>query len=197
MPAVYKEKRGSVSKQSSTAGSLESTAAGQRDWSELFERAVVIGDRRRVGLSKRGERALDLAAGVLTLAFAAGWVWSLANARTLSAAEPRAGAAKTLATAITNPNAPSTAYLTDAALTALTDRMLASARGASGKLQAKIETQPQVIANDSAGGSLRYEQGGEVVSAPKGAGIWRVLLAVGNAVRPVSNFNVMGLWRFS
>lgn len=185
-----------MSKQSSMARSREATGADWH-WPDLFERALVLGDGRRVGLSPRGERALSLAAAAVMLVFVVGWMWSLVNAKTLSAAVPRAGAAKTLATALTNKNAPSTAYLTDAALTALTDRMLSSARGASGKLQAKIEVEPGILTTDTTAGSLRYEQGGEVVSAPKGAGIWRVLLAVGNAIRPVSNFNVISLTPFS
>ena len=36
-----------------------------------------------------------------------------------------------------------------------------------------------------AGAQLEYAQGGSVASAPTGAGIWNVLLAVGNAIRPV------------
>jgi uncharacterized protein YcbK (DUF882 family) len=35
------------------------------------------------------------------------------------------------------------------------------------------------------------------VSAPKGAGVWHVLLAIGNAVRPVANFNVITMLPFS
>jgi hypothetical protein len=47
------------------------------------------------------------------------------------------------------------------------------------------------------GGHLGYTQGGEVATAPKGAGIWNVVLAVGNAVRPVANFNVITMLPFS
>jgi uncharacterized protein YcbK (DUF882 family) len=140
---------------------------------------------------------MNVAAGALMLAFAIGWVWSFANARTLSAAAVPAGAAKTFATAITSPNAPSTAYLTEATLLALTDRILGPARGASGKMRAQFQAEPGVITTDSAGASLRYERGGEVAPAPKGAGIWRVMIAVGNAMRPVSNFNVISLTPFS
>jgi hypothetical protein len=35
------------------------------------------------------------------------------------------------------------------------------------------------------------------VAAPKASGIWRVVLAVGNALRPVSNFNVITMLPFS
>jgi uncharacterized protein YcbK (DUF882 family) len=147
-------------------------------------------------LSDRGERVMNLAGGALMLAFAIGWVWSFANARTLSAAVP-AGTAKTIATALTSSSAPSTAYLTEAALMAVTDRILSPARGASGKLRANIQATPGTVTTDTAADALRYEQGGEVATAPKSAGIWRVMLAIGNAVRPVSSFNVITLTPFS
>src|SRR5262249_48038531 len=47
------------------------------------------------------------------------------------------------------------------------------------------------------GTSIKYSSGGEVVSAPKHPGIWKMLLAIGNAVRPVSNFNVITMLPFS
>ena len=185
-----------MSKQSSTADSRESTGAAHSHWPQLFERALVIDDRRRHGLSNRGERAVNIAGGVLMLAFAIGWVWSFANARTLSAAVP-AGTARTLATALTSSNAPSTAYLTEAALLAITDRILGPARGTSGKLRATFQAEPGAIPTDTAREAIRYERGGEVATAPKGAGIWRVLIAFGNAMRPVSNYNVIALTPFS
>jgi hypothetical protein len=96
-------------------------------------------------------------------------------------------------------NAPTAAYLTDAALTALVNRMFASARGASGKLRAAIEPAPAPLAPDTLppGGRVQYSQGGQVASAPKASGVWRVLLAIGNVVRPIANFNVITMLPFS
>ena len=152
-------------------------------------------------MGSRGERALEIGGASLLFALAIGWVWTLANARTLGATTTaRAPSiAGTVATALTNPNAPSTAYLTDAALNAAADRAIAKARGASGKLKANIQPSPAPITTDTlpGGGQIEYSQGGNVAPAPKGAGIWNVLLAVGNAVRPVASFNVITLLPFS
>ena len=100
---------------------------------------------------------------------------------------------------MTHADAPTTAYLTDAALNALTDRILASERGASGKLKAAIEPEPRPLTPDTlpSGAQLRYSRGGDVAPVPRGSGVWRVLLAVGNAVRPVTSFNVITMLPFS
>jgi hypothetical protein len=44
---------------------------------------------------------------------------------------------------------------------------------------------------------LEYARGGNVATAPKGAGVWNVLLAIGNAVRPVADFKVITMLPFS
>jgi len=77
--------------------------------------------------------------------------------------------------------------------------MLENARGASGKLRAAIQPTPAPLTPDTlpAGGRLEYARGENVASAPKGAGVWRVLLAIGNAVRPVADFNVITMLPFS
>jgi uncharacterized protein YcbK (DUF882 family) len=100
---------------------------------------------------------------------------------------------------LTNVNAPTTAYVTEAALNKIADRILSSSRGTSGKLKATIQPAPKALTPDTLpeGGHLGYTQGGEVATAPKGAGIWNVVLAVGNAVRPVANFNVITMLPFS
>jgi uncharacterized protein YcbK (DUF882 family) len=155
----------------------------------------------RPGISRRGERVFEIAGAVVFLLFAVGWTWSVAHAEPVPAGErggmSRAGA--TISAALTNPNAPSTAYLTDATLNAITARMLSSARGASGKMRATIQAKPGALAPDTLpeGGSLRYSQGGEVVEAPRSSGIWNVVLAVGNAIRPVADFAVINLIPFN
>ena len=75
----------------------------------------------------------------------------------------------------------------------------ARARGASGKLRANIQAAPNASPPDSlpAGGQLEYSHDGTLATAPRGAGIWNVLLAIGNAVRPVANFNIITLLPFS
>ncbi|HMA22982.1 MAG TPA: hypothetical protein VKP00_03280 [Gemmatimonadaceae bacterium] len=151
----------------------------------------------------RGERNLDVAGGIVLFAFAVGWVWSIANARELGATGRSDGAitpvTSAVAGALTHASAPTAAYVTDAALTALVNRMFASERGASGKLRAAIEPSPAPLRPETLppGARVAYSQGGQVAPAPKGSGVWSVLLAIGNAVRPVANFNVITLLPFN
>jgi hypothetical protein len=189
---------------SSTTHVSDATAA-EEHWPHLFEAALELpdtGERRwyeRPGVSPRGERIFDVTCRVVFGLFAVGWAWSVVNARPLAAAAAESAvAAPSFASALTNPSAPTTAYLTDATLNVIADRMLESARGASGKLEANIQAAPTALNPDTlpAGGQLQYSSGGQVASAPRGAGIWSVLLAVGNAVRPVSNFNIITLLPF-
>jgi len=163
-------------------------------------------DLHRRGLSDRGVRVMNLTASVVMALLALGWSWSLVHARDIAAARGESGESGDVssvvgrvAASLTNVDAPSAAYVTDAALTALANHVVDKQRGASGKLQVAIEPTPAPLKTDSlpAGSSLQYKQGGEVAPAPKGAGIWNVLLAVGNAVRPVSNFNVITMLPFS
>jgi len=146
------------------------------------------------------ERVVNALAAVVISTLIAGWSWSIVHARDLAAP---IGAARPhspmIAAALARPGAPTTAYLTDATLEAVTDRILASERGASGKLRATIQPAPTPIHADSlpAGAHVEYSRGGEVAPAPTGAGIWGVLLAIGNGVRPVANFNIITLLPFS
>jgi hypothetical protein len=152
-------------------------------------------------MTPRGERRLVVAGAVVLFLFAVGWIWSIAQARAGSApfVAGGPGPATTMTAALTNANAPTTAYLTDAVLNALTNRILAGARGASGKLKATIQPTPAPIHPETLppGTKIEYTQGGEVATAPKGAGIWNVVLTVGNAVRSVTSFNVINLLPFS
>jgi hypothetical protein len=193
-----------MSTQSSPPRGTESTGA-ENHWSGLADRAMALPDRRRgrwwnrSGLSARAERVLDALAGFVVLGLATGWLWSFNNVRSAPSGGPELSSVAppspvtTIAHALSEPRAPTTAYLTDAALDALTNRMIASARGVSGKLRATFQAQPAPIKPDTLpqGGSLAYARGSEVANEPKGVGIWRVLLTIGNAVRPVRSFNVI------
>jgi uncharacterized protein YcbK (DUF882 family) len=124
-----------------------------------------------------------------------GWFFSILTARQAEGAEPGAPRAVTtgIAAALTSTAGPNMAYLTDAAV-----RSFTSSRGASGKLRvtyvgdstgAHVESLP-------AGARVVYTQGGDVtdtVSRPSGAGVWNVAIAVGNAIRPIADFDVITL----
>jgi uncharacterized protein YcbK (DUF882 family) len=170
---------------------VSSTTRGPESTAELHRR----------GLSPRGERRLAIAGTALIIALAIGWSWSIIHARDLSAADvaTRPTLASRMTTALTRRDAPTTAYLTDAAVTALMDRALAPYRGASGKMRATIQPAPAPLSVDSlpGGATIKYESDGTVAAAPKGAGIWSLLLAIGNGVRPVADFNVITMVPFS
>ena len=94
-----------------------------------------------------------------------------------------------MAAALTNTDAPTTAYLTDASLNALS-----GLRGASGKLRAEIREPGAAIASDSSAPPLTVaesEASGSSV-APK-AGIWKVAASIGNAIRPIADFNLISI----
>jgi hypothetical protein len=197
-----------MSNGSSTPDRREATGIPdtEQHWPHLFDQALELPHPpehrwwNRPGLTPRGERRLTIAGRVVVVLFAAGWAWSLVNARGLqaAAAEGDGSMASRISSALTNADAPSTAYLTDATLNVIADRMLAKSRGASGKLKVSIQPAPTPLNPDTMppGAHLEYEQGNNVAAAPKGAGIWSVLLAIGNAVRPVASFNVITLLPF-
>jgi uncharacterized protein YcbK (DUF882 family) len=181
----------------------------EHGWTEAFESALRLpvppsGFWSRAGLSRKGERRLEITFGILIYALAVGWVWSLSHLRTsaIASGDTRGSAAArtaaTIASALTSANAPSTAYLTDATLTALFE----SARGASGKLRAGIDTSAENVIPDSLppGAEIRYSTGGDVApkdTEPSGAGVWSIALAIGNAIRPISDFSVITELPFS
>ena len=102
------------------------------------------------------------------------------------------GSASAVAASIASSDGPSAAYLTDATLVAISGEL----RGASGKLRAQISPIGEPLAADSlpSGAHLQLEapdaSGG--AAAPK-AGIWRVAVAIGNAIKPVSDFNLISI----
>ena len=181
----------------------------EHPWTDTVETALTLptpptGFWYRIGLSPRSERRLDIVLGVLVYALSVGWVWSLSHLRTSLATNAdnttvseAARAAASIASALTSGNASSAAYLTDATLNALFERV----RGISGKLRATIDTSTAGITPDSLppGAELRYSTGGEVSadSEPSAPGVWNVALAIGNAIRPVADFSVITELPFS
>src|SRR5687768_18178031 len=89
---------------------------------------------RRRGLSARAQRFVIMSGfGVVGL-LALAWTWSIAQATASpDRAEPPPSATSTVRAALTSADAPTAAYVTDAALEALASR----ARGSSGKLRVK------------------------------------------------------------
>ena len=146
----------------------------------------------RAGVTHRTERMLDIGGGVVVLLLALGWVWTIATtgARLNAGAAP--SATSRMAAALTNADAPTAAYLTDASLGALAGEL----RGASGKLRADIKPAgAPLTAEASASGTTltvaESESSGSAV-APR-AGIWKLAVAVGNAIKPIADFSLISL----
>ena len=166
------------------------------DFLHLVEGALRLPDSpasrwHRAGVTHRTERIIDIGGGALVLLLAVGWAWSIATAGS-RAANGVPSATASVAAALTNPDAPTAAYLTDASLGALSGEL----RGASGKLRAEIKPAGASIASDSVpqGGTLTVaesEASGSAI-APK-AGIWKLAIAVGNAIKPISDFSLISM----
>jgi len=148
--------------------------------------------------SGRAEQAFNAASIVLLVLFAMGWSWSIARARATGEGGLTPATAS-ITSALTNPGAPSVAYLTDAALAALS----APARGESGKLRVRIQ-QPgtpisPILADSLPPGTVTTFSSGAVAEststnfAPKRAGIWSLALKAGNAIKPLGGFSVITL----
>jgi hypothetical protein len=155
----------------------------------------------RAGIGQRAERVFDVVAGIVLMLFATGWTWSIAVSH--SGTDDDAGdATASISAALTDPNAPTTAYITDAMLSALTPL-----RGQSGKLRARVtqpgqpvDTSHDAVAADSSAAELRVAaQGADTGTnvAPARAGIWGLAVKIGAALKPVTDFSVITVRPFS
>ena len=150
----------------------------------------------RAGVTQRTERILDAAGGAIVVLLAIGWTWTVATASTRPPSAGKVSATARIAAALTNADAPTAAYLTDASLNALTGEL----RGASGKLRADIRPAGAAIASGSTpdGATLTVAEsetsggGGGSAVAPK-AGIWKLAVAIGNVVKPISGFSLISM----
>lgn len=132
------------------------------------------------------QKILNIGGPLILVLLAIGWSWSIAMARSdeamtrdvtpaVAGARVTPGTKTPVATpatmsvsaALTDPQGTGTAYLTDAALTAMS-----SLRGESGRLKAVLKP---------AGGS-----GG--IQAPESSGIWKLMMNVGNVIKPLADF---------
>lgn len=148
----------------------------------------------RAGVGRRGERWFDGIAAAWFLLFAFGWTWTIAEARAAGPdASTRPSAGALVASALTDPEAPTAAFVTDAALDAMVPR------GTSGKLRAVFRLPGAAIGDDAATHvgdttlAVQGEAGAAPGRAPARSGIFRMAVRVRDAVRPVENYNVVTL----
>ena len=166
------------------------------EWLLAFPESRPRGFRRSPG---RAERLFNVFSVVVLVLFAMGWSWSIARARVAGDSGPVTPVTANIATALTDGSAPSVAYLTDAALTALA----APARGESGKLRFRIQ-QPgtsitPILADTLPTGAVATFSSGAAAEstsklvAPQRPGIWNLALRIGNAIKPLADFSVITL----
>jgi hypothetical protein len=188
--------RGGARDESSTA-TRDGSTGHREEMRSVDERLLAVPTPatnrwHRAGVSARTERWIDIVGRSVVALLVVGWSWSIVQIATGRADANAPGAIATMAAAITNTDAPSTAYLTDAALRVLSGEL----RGSSGKLLAKIRPAGSSIRADSvAGGAdLRAEDpsGGGSDIAPQ-AGIWKLAVAVGNVLKPISDMSLISI----
>ena len=156
----------------------------------------------------------------MLLTFAVGWTWSIAEARAAQGPldETTTTATASIGAALTDPDAPSIAYLTDATISLFTPL-----RGESGRLRAVVGKSGAPIVEDSlpAGASITYsspdsagtdsstvplgaqantapdsmlaEQADRVPRAPSESGVWNTAIRMGSALKEVADFSVITL----
>jgi hypothetical protein len=136
---------------------------------------------------------------MLLLLLTIGWSWTVVMQRSASAAEARphpvTTATKMIAAALTNTDAPSAAFVVDAAL-----RAFANSRGESGALRVAVQPAGQQVLADSLPDDAHVvlsANGNDTTTVPPRAGIWRVAIALGQIMKPVSDFNFISLRPFS
>ncbi|MDQ2664400.1 MAG: hypothetical protein M3Z05_00135 [Gemmatimonadota bacterium] len=146
----------------------------------------------RAGVTHRTERMLDIGGGAVVLLLAIGWAWTIATSGSRQSGRVGPSAASQVAAALTSGDAPTAAYLTDASLSALAGEL----RGASGKLRAEIKPAGAPLAADGAPQANTLTVAESETSGPAiapSAGIWKLAVAVGNAIRPISDFNLISM----
>lgn len=183
-----------------------STGAPAGSTLETDERTMVVPGiaeipavTRSTGLSPRARRRFDIGSNVLIVAFAAAWIWTVFwGPPPLPETDDATGfgATRSVTRAITESNGTTTAFLTEAALTGL------SFRGRSGKLLARFETPGEALPNESIpeGAHVvvaRSDAPGDTLGPQRPAGVWRLALAVGRAIRPVADFSLITMRPFA
>lgn len=169
--------------------------------------------RHRVfgGLTERQEHIFTWIAAVVILLFVMAWVGAIDDvieqqreiAREAAAAKIKAvppsptAPSKQITTALTQPDAPTTAYLNDAMLGFLTPL-----HGESGKVYFTTQTPGASIAQGAPEGAQAVLNGGSTeisnnFVAPSNPGIYNLAVKIGQATRPIHNLNIVTLVPFA
>ena len=146
----------------------------------------------RAGVTPRTERVLEVLSTVFIAVLLIGWTWTIVDAASGNPDAPSRAAATSMVGGALASDAPNAAYLTDASLAALSGEL----HGSSGKLRAQIVPAGTTLEAEALpeGAELRAQQAAsdQGTAAPR-AGIWRLAVAVGSAIKPITDFNVISL----
>ncbi len=164
------------------------------------------------GLTERQEHIFTWIGVVVVLLYMTAWVGSIREAfdqqkeiarqqeeaEVKTAPPPPPAPTQQITSALTQPAAPATAFISDAMLT-----FLSPLRGASGKVEftTRVPGSPIVTGTPSGAKSVLVGgSGGQVSSdfiAPGRAGIYKLAVQIDQATRQIENFNVITLIPFS
>jgi uncharacterized protein YcbK (DUF882 family) len=180
----------------SSTGAVDGSTGVLDELMHLAERALHLPSPatsrwHRAGVSPRTERVLEVLSMVFVAILMVGWTWTIVDAAAASPDDAERAGRPMVASALAS-DAPNAAYLTDASLAALSGEL----RGASGKLRAQIVPAGTPLETDALpeGAELRAQQvaSDQGTAAPR-AGIWRLAVAVGSAIKPITDFNLISL----
>jgi uncharacterized protein YcbK (DUF882 family) len=160
--------------------------------------------RKRLGLTPRQERTFNLLAAALVSVMVLGWAVSIGDQylQRQESEETTPTPARLLASRLTDPRTPETAYLDDAQLD-----FLDTLRGRSGKLQAAFRAPGDTLTSPNEQRapelSARFEapSGREMVSedftAPKDPGVYKLAVEMNKATRAIDDLRVITLVPFA
>jgi len=162
------------------------------------------GRQKRLGLTPRQERTFNLLAAALVSVMVLGWAVSIGEQylQRQDSEETTPTPARLIASSLTDPRTPETAYLDDAQLD-----FLDTLRGRSGKLHAAFRAPGDTLTSPNEQRapelSARFEaaSGRETVSedftAPKRPGIYKLAVEMNKATRPIDDLRVITLVPFA
>ena len=144
----------------------------------------------RPGISPENEARFNAAMAVLVVAFVLGWSYAIYRSFALDEPPPLLNSAVT-ASPLSSEAPPEVAYLLDATVNAFGAKL----HGASGAVNVVVQKPGEPVPTDSlpAGAQVRYAEGSDTTTTPGRPGIWNVLLAMKDAVRPVPHLTVVSL----
>jgi uncharacterized protein YcbK (DUF882 family) len=149
----------------------------------------------RPGLTARQERVVNYASTALVVLFASGWTYALTDARSRDSLGALVGAATV--NPLSKDAPPVGVFVIDAALRQFEKR--AEYRGISGAVNVSVQKPGEALPLPDSlppNARLEYATPGDTASGserPASAGVWNVIVRVGDAIRQVPDLSVITL----